>query len=102
MRISGTEPSSVFRSQKGRGCVKGWKVMIQKCQKQAVAKRGGLKTIKITISINFDTENFDALKTLRINRSRSESLATCARGDHMDHMRISGTEPSSVILLMTF
>ena len=25
---------------------------------------------KITISINFTTENFDALKTLRINRSR--------------------------------
>ena len=44
---------------------------MQKCQKQAEAKRDGVKTHKITISINFKTENFDALKTLRINRSRT-------------------------------
>ena len=76
-------------------------------------------------------ENFDALKTLRINLSRPWNLATCALGDslvhkqwhspsswnikwdfysdvytifsrilinNMDHMHISGTEPSSVIL----
>ena len=38
MRISGTEPSSVILSQKGSKS-KGWKVMSQKCQKQAEAER---------------------------------------------------------------
>ena len=41
-----------------------------KVPKQAEVKRGGVITHKITISINFNTENIDALKTLRINRSR--------------------------------
>ena len=41
-----------------------------KVPKQAEAKRDGVINPKITISINFNTENFDALKTLRINRSR--------------------------------
>ena len=39
--------------------------MSQNDQKQADAKRDGVITHKITISIHFDTENFDALKTLR-------------------------------------
>ena len=41
MRISGTEPSSVILSQKG-GTFKSWKVMSQKCQQQAEAKRDGV------------------------------------------------------------
>ena len=44
--------------------------MPQKCQKQAEVKRDGVLTHKITISVNFNTENFDALQTLRINRGR--------------------------------
>ena len=40
--------------------------------KQAVNSHRGWcnKPKKITISINFNTENFDDLKTLRISRSR--------------------------------
>ena len=41
MRISGNEPSSVILSKKG-GNFKSWKVMSQKCQKQAEAKRDGV------------------------------------------------------------
>ena len=36
--------------------------MTKKCQKQAEAKRDGVKTLKITISVDFITVNFDALK----------------------------------------
>ena len=61
MRISGTEPSSVILSQKG-GSFKSSKVMSKNCQTQAEAKRDGVITHKITISIKFDTDNFDALK----------------------------------------
>ena len=53
------------------------------CPKQTEAKRDGVITHKITISINFDKENFDALKTLRINRSRLQNLARCALGDSL-------------------
>ena len=41
-----------------------------KMPKQAKAKRDGVLTQKITISINFNTENVYDLKTPRINRSR--------------------------------
>ena len=45
--------------------------MIYKLPKLAEDKRDGPPaTHKITISNNVNTENFDALKTLRINRSR--------------------------------
>ena len=71
MRISGTEPSSMILSQ-----TKHFKMLksdTPKCQKQAEAKRDGVinpQNYKITISIKFYTKNFDALKTLWINRSR--------------------------------
>ena len=69
MRISGTEPSSVILSQK-RDSFKSWKVMSQNCQKQAKAKRDGVINPQNYNFKQFDTENFDALKTLQINRSR--------------------------------
>ena len=40
------------------------------CQKESKIKRDGVINHEITISINVNTENFDALKTLQINRSR--------------------------------
>ena len=48
-----------------------------KVPKQAEAIRDGV------ITINFNSENFDALKTLRINRRRPENLATCVLGDYL-------------------
>ena len=42
-----------------------------KVPKQAEVKRDGVINRQIPISINFNMENFDALKTTRINRSRS-------------------------------
>ena len=48
---------------------KNWKVMFQNCKNKLEPKW----TLKVTISINFNTENFDALKTLRINRSRQKN-----------------------------
>ena len=68
MRISGTEPSSVILSQTKK--FKKLKNGAKKVQTQANAKRDGVITHKIIISINFDTENVDAPKTLRFNRSR--------------------------------
>ena len=40
MRISGTEPSSVILRQ--TCCIKAWKVLTKKYQKQADAKRDGV------------------------------------------------------------
>ena len=40
----------------------------QQVPKQDTAKRDGVKTQKITISISFSTDNFDFLKTLLIKR----------------------------------
>ena len=60
MRISGTEPSSVILSQTIK--FKKLKSENLKVSKQAEAKRDGEITHKITISINFNTDNFDALK----------------------------------------
>ena len=59
MRISGTEPSSVILSQTID--FKKLKSDDLKVSKQAEATRDGVITHKITISINFYTENFDAL-----------------------------------------
>ena len=67
MRISGTEPSSVILSQ--TKLFKKMKSDAPKVPKEAKAKRDG-KINNITISINFNSENFDALKTLRLKRSR--------------------------------
>ena len=46
------------------------KINAKKVPKQAKAIRDGVKSHKITISINFNSKNFDALKPLRINQSR--------------------------------
>ena len=43
----------------------------QKVPKQAEAKRDGVINPKITLSINFNSEIFDSLKILRIDRSSS-------------------------------
>ena len=80
MRISGIEPSSVILSQ--TYTLKSWKVMTKQCQNKLKPKGMVLLTHKSTISINLNTENFIALKTLRINRSRPQNLATCALGTH--------------------
>ena len=68
MRISGTKPSSVILSRK-RDSFKSWKVMSQKCQKQAEAKMDGVINTQ-NYNFIFDKENFDALNTLQINRRR--------------------------------
>ena len=60
MRISGTEPSSVILSQTMK--FKKLKSDDRKVPKQAEAKRDGVINPQITISVNFNTENFDALK----------------------------------------
>ena len=60
MRISDTEPSSVILSQTMN--FKKLKSDYPTVPKQAEAKRDGVITHKITISNNFNTENFDALK----------------------------------------
>ena len=44
--------------------------MLQKCQKQAEAKINGVINPQTTISMKLNTDNLDALKTLRINRHR--------------------------------
>ena len=70
MHISGIEPSSVILSQTKTEMKKRWTSDAPKVPKQAKVKRDGVKTHKITIQINFNLENLDALNTLRINRSR--------------------------------
>ena len=60
MRISGNEPSSVILSQRMR--FKKLKSDDPKVPKPAEAIRDGVINPQITISINFNTENFDALK----------------------------------------
>ena len=70
MRISGTEPASVILSQTKK--LKNLKSDVPKISKQAEAKKDGvINPDKISILINFIPENVDALKTIRINRSRS-------------------------------
>ena len=68
-RISGTEPSSMILSQIKK--FQKLKSDIQKVPKLAEAKNDGVKFFKKnTISINLHMGNFEALKTLRIDRSR--------------------------------
>ena len=71
MRISGNEPSSWSLAKK---VAQNWESDAQKVRKHAQAESDGVKTHKITISVNFNTENFDALKTLWINRSRKSKV----------------------------
>ena len=68
MRISGTETSSVILSQ--TCSIKKLKSNDQKGPKQAEAKRDGVINPKNYNFNPFKTVNFDALQTLRINRSR--------------------------------
>ena len=70
MRISGTGPSSVILSQKKGSSFKNWKAMSKKCQKQAEAKRNGVINSQNYNFNYFESENVDALNTLRINQSR--------------------------------
>ena len=44
--------------------------MLLKCRKTLKPIGTVQQTQKTTISVNFNTENFDALKTRRINQSR--------------------------------
>ena len=60
--------------------------MSKKCQKQAKAKRDGVINPQ-NYYLNQFSHNFDALKTLRINRSRPYNLATCAIGDSLFHQQ---------------
>ena len=68
MRISGTEPSSVSLSQTKR--FKIWRIDAQECQNKVKPKRMVKYTHNITVSRDFQHGKFDALNTLRINRSR--------------------------------
>ena len=54
--------------------------------KQAEAKRDGvINPQNDNFQSNFNTENLDALKMLRINRSQPQNLATCALGGSLVH-----------------
>ena len=69
MRISGTEPSSVILSQ--TCSIKKLKINVQKVPKQAETKRDGVINPQNYNFNQFETRKiFDALQTLRINRSR--------------------------------
>ena len=66
MRISGTEPSSVMLSQTME--FQKLESDVPKVPKQFEAKRDGVINPQNYNWVNFKTENFDALKTLRINK----------------------------------
>ena len=68
MRISGNEPSSVILRQ--TKWFQTLEMLTRKCQKQAEAKRDGVINPQNYNCNQFYTENFDALQTLRINRSQ--------------------------------
>ena len=70
MLNSGNDPSSEIHSK--TKWFQKLKMISRKCLNK-LKQKGWCKkkTHKIAISGNFNTENFDALKTLRINRSRS-------------------------------
>ena len=78
MRISGTEPSSMILSQ--TKYFKNLKNDAQKLPKQAKAKRNGVITHKITISFNYNSENFDALKRYESTEVTVELGYMCPRG----------------------
>ena len=79
MRISGIEPSSGILSQ--RKWLQKLKYNTPKVPKEAKTKRDGVINPRNYNFSQFYTENFDALKTLQISRSRPLNLATCALGD---------------------
>ena len=85
MRISGTEPSSVILSQTKQ--FKKKKSDPPKVPNHAQAKGDGVINPQNYNFINFNSENSDGLKTLRINRNRSKNLATCALGDSLVHQQ---------------
>ena len=95
MHISGTEPSSVILSQKRN--FQKLKRDVLNVPKQAEAKRDGV----------INAENLDALKRYESTEYKKRLLLRCIHHfksdiiNNMDHMRISGTEPSSVILSQT-
>ena len=67
--------------------------MTKKVPKRAEDKRGGvINPQNYNFNQFLNTENFDALQTLRINRSRPQNLATCALGDS----QISNDNPGNV------
>ena len=68
MRISGNEPSSVILSQ--TKWFQKLKNYCPKVPKQAEAKRDGVINPQNYNFIQFYTEKFNALKTLRMNQSR--------------------------------
>ena len=71
MRILGIKPSSVILNQ--RKLLKKLKNNAQKVPKEAKDKRDGvINRRNYNFFFNFNTENFDALETLQINRSRMQ------------------------------
>ena len=68
MRISGNEPPSVILSQRKK--LKKLKSVAKKVPKQAKAKKDGAINPENYNFNQFQHRQFDALKTLRINRSR--------------------------------
>ena len=83
MRISSIEPSSVILAKQTKNVEK----MYHKSVKTNWSQKGWWITPKISISINFNTENGDALETLRINWSRPWNLAECALRDSLFHQQ---------------
>ena len=68
MHITGTKPLSVILRQTNK--FSKLKRGAPRVQKQAEVERDGvINTQKNTIPINSNAKNFDALKTLQINRS---------------------------------
>ena len=77
MRISGNEPSLLILSQ--TMLFKKLKSDGSKVLKHADAKRDGVINSQITISINFNTENFDVLY------ATNQPKLTEALGDSLVH-----------------
>ena len=73
MRITGNEPSSVILRQ--TKLFPKEKILTKSANKQAEAKRDGVINPQNYNFNQFFTENFDALKTLRINRCQLETQA---------------------------
>ena len=78
MRISGTEPSSVILSQTMQ--FKKLKSGDLKVPKQVEAKRDGVITHKITISINYNTEILMLSNATNQPKSTVELGYMCPRG----------------------
>ena len=86
MNILGTEPSSVILSRTKWS--KKMKIDAIKVPKQAKGKRDGvLSQQNEKLSSILNTDNFDALRILRINRSRPKSFSTFVLGDSLVHQQ---------------